>query len=114
MTTTHDTRTDVWDDLLRQVRTDVDDQLKYLIVDEGHTFDELDDWNLAHEVADAAVPVYTYDIAQLVAAKPSLLIHEAEIGPAADHWGVAGRWVVAAIYERLHDEALRHLEEIAS
>lgn len=48
-----------------------------------------------HEIADSALPIYTHEIAQLVADTPELILHDAELIEA----GSAEQAITAALYE---------------
>ena len=73
-------------DLLESLRCDVTERVEWMTIHEGVSFDEIDTADLAWEAADAALPVYTFDWAKLVADCPALLTDEPDCGPAGDHW----------------------------
>lgn len=54
-----------------------------------------------HEVADAACPVYTYDILKLASDNWELITTEPEIGPAFDGKPTPLNIIAANIYEHL-------------
>ena len=73
---------------------------------------EEDAYDMIHEVVDSSIPVYTHQIAELVADMPTLLVREPDIGPAQEHWGPAGRYVIANLYEVLTEWAGEIVEEL--
>jgi len=87
--------------LIQDVRAEIKERL-----DEDPDQDLQD---LAHEVADSNVPVYTSDIMAVGAEDISMATNEPECGPAFDGSPTPVNIIAANIYERLYDEAWEEL-----
>ena len=70
--------------------------------------------DIAHEIADGAVPVYYNRIAEVGASDLDLILDEPEIGPAFDGSPTPVNIIAANIYERVFNHVLPILEEIVA
>ena len=84
--------------------------LKKLIADAVEEFEEVrrdhagDLWDLATEIADSNVPVYTYELAQWGAHNVNeLMLAEPDIGPAFDGAPTPTNIIAANIYEAIYN-----------
>jgi len=68
--------------------------------------------DVAHEIADSWVPVYTYDIMQLAADNLCLATDEPELGPAFGGQPTPVNIIAANIYEALHEAAWEVIREL--
>lgn len=98
--------------LLATLRGDVTERIEWITTEDGTGFDEIDHYDVACQAADSCVPIYTHHLARLAADRPSFLTDTPEIGPAAEHYGPALRYVVANIFEHLTDEALDIISDL--
>ena len=91
-----------------------DYQLKSLIIDACDEYDDLidededyTDEDLIHEIADNAVPIYYWDIAQYAAWNTWLITHKPEINPD----GNAHDQIQANIYSAICEGLYEHIAE---
>ena len=71
-------------------------------------FDECDDWlDLMHEIADNAIPIYYWDIAQYAAHNTWLMTEIPEINPN----GNAHDQIQSNIYEAICEGLYEHINE---
>ena len=70
--------------------------------------------DMAHEIADSAVPVYYNRIAEVGASDLALILDEPEIGPAFDGSPTPVNIIAANIYERVFNHVLPILEEMVA
>lgn len=71
----------------------------------------VDTYELAHEVADGSVPVYTYDLL-IMAAEDDIYLAttEPELGPAFDGSPTPANVIAANVYERIYQEVVDTLQ----
>lgn len=90
-------------------RTTLNDLLRYVEENVKEAFEyspDADPSEVAHEVADGLVPVYTSDLLQIAALDDmNLAVTEPECGPAYDGSPTPVNIIAANIYERLNEEA---------
>jgi hypothetical protein len=89
-----------------------DYELKHLIIDACDTFDEewsddYDEYDQVHEIADNAVPIYYWDIAQYAAWNTWLMQKVPEINPN----GNAHDQIQSNIYEAICEGLYEHIAE---
>ena len=90
-----------------------DYQLSDLILDACDEFDDImcdserDEQDIIHEIADNAVPIYYWDIAQYAAWNTWLMTHKPDINTD----GNAHDQIQANIYCAIYDGLCEHIEE---
>ena len=89
-----------------------DYELKDLIIDACDTFDEewsddYDEYDQIHEIADNAVPIYYWDIAQYAAWNTELMTEIPEIGRECEPY----KMIQMNIYEAICEGLYEHLAE---
>ena len=95
---------------LAQILTDAEYSARH-----DYALDGSDDaHDIAHEIADGAVPVYYDRIAEVGASDLDLIRDEPEIGPAFDGSPTPVNIIAANIYERVFNHVLPILEEIVA
>ena len=87
-------------------------ELKNLIIDACDTFDEewsddYDEYDQVHEIADGAVPIYYWDIAQYAAWNTWLMTETPDINPN----GNAHDQIQSNIYEAICEGLYEHIAE---
>lgn len=72
---------------------------------------ETDIHELAHEIADGSVPVYTHDLLVMAAEDDiNLATNEPELGPAFDGSPTPANIIAANVYERIYQEVIEILQ----
>ena len=89
-----------------------DYQLSSLIIDACDEFEsewdgDGDEWDLMHEIADSALPIYYWDIAQYAAHNTCLMTEKPETSPDSN----AHDQILANIYEAVCEGLYEHIEE---
>jgi len=99
--------------MTEEKRTTLHDLLGYVKenIKEAYECDSgADPYEMAHEVADGLVPVYTYDLLMMAADDLMLATVEPENGPAFDGSPTPVNIIAANIYDRLYEEAWEELQ----
>lgn len=68
--------------------------------------------DLAHEVADSCVPVYTDQLLELAADNYNLAVDTPELGPAYDGAPTPINIIAANVYERLYEVAWDEIRKL--
>ena len=90
-----------------------DYQLSDLILDACDEFDDImcdserDEQDIIHEIADNAVPIYYWDIAQYAAHNTWLMTEKPETSPDSN----AHDQILANIYEAIHEGLIEHYDK---
>jgi hypothetical protein len=95
------------DDAKQQVREEAVSEYKERNWSRG-----LDIYDLAHEIADTHVPVYTSTILQWGVDNLELATEEPDLGPAFDGSPTPVNIIAANIYEVLRNEAIEAIQEL--
>ena len=73
---------------------------------------EMDCGDMAHEITDGMVPVYTADLLRLALDDLWLASTEPELGPAFDGTPAAVNFIAANVYEKLYEHVSNKCYEV--
>jgi hypothetical protein len=96
------------------VRDEFLERVDYMDPDERSMLRRDGPGDLAHEIADGSVPVYTHELMTMAAEDCSLAVDVPELGPAFDGEPTPVNIVAANIYERLLQEVHSAFEDWAA